>query len=119
VGAVLKTCRQDALEGRNPKGASGRCPFNSRQRRGTFARVKARKSRSIVPVRRIRPVGDLGRLTACGFGGQGNLSATWRKGKASKGRIPGALLGRNKPNQAMRGVNRQEGNQTLKAERSG
>jgi hypothetical protein len=109
----------NALEGKNPKGASSRRPFNSRRRPGTFGRAKAWKSRPVVPVCRTCPAGDLGWLTACGFSGRGNPAATFRKGNASKGRIPGALSGRNKPDQAMRGVNRQEGDQTLKAERSG
>lgn len=116
---MLKVSWLNTLKGENPKGASGRRPYNSRRRRGTFERVKAWKSGPIVPVRRIRPSGDLDRLTACGFCGRGNLSATFQKGNASKGRIPGTLSGRNKPGQAKRGVNRPEGNQTLKAERSG
>jgi hypothetical protein len=58
-------------------------------------------------------------LTACGFGLRGNAMATLREGNASKGPIPGALSGRNKPGEAARGGNRQEGNQTLKADHSG
>jgi hypothetical protein len=41
------------------------------------------------------------------------------KGEGSEGQIPGALPVRNKTGTASKGVNRQEGNQTPKAERGG
>jgi hypothetical protein len=41
------------------------------------------------------------------------------RGEGSEGRIPGALPVRNKTGTASKGVNRQEGDQTLKAERDG
>jgi hypothetical protein len=49
----------------------------------------------------------------------GNGTDTFREEKASKGEIPGALPARNKAGAASEGENRQEGNQTLKAEHSG
>lgn len=86
--AVLKVGRSNALKGKNPRGASGRRPSNHWRRQGTLARVEAWKSGPVVPVRRIYPAGDLGRLTAGGFRGQGNLAATLREGNASKGTNP-------------------------------
>jgi hypothetical protein len=44
---------------------------------------------------------------------------TFREGNASKGAIPRALSARNKAGAGSEGVSRQEGNQTLEAERSG
>jgi len=41
------------------------------------------------------------------------------RGEGSEGQIPGALPVRNKTGTVSKGVNRQEGNQTLKAERGG
>jgi hypothetical protein len=41
------------------------------------------------------------------------------RGEGSEGRIPGALPVRNKTGTVSKGVNRQEGSQTLKAERGG
>jgi hypothetical protein len=41
------------------------------------------------------------------------------RGESSEGRIPGALPVRNKTGTVSKGVSRQEGNQTLKAERGG
>jgi hypothetical protein len=41
------------------------------------------------------------------------------RGESSEGTIPGALPVRNKIGTVSKGVNRQEGNQTLKAERGG
>jgi hypothetical protein len=93
VEAAFKASWQDALEGQNPRGASGRRPFNGRRRQGTLARVKAWKSGPVVPVRWTRPAGDLGRLTAGGFRGQGNLAATLREGTASKGTNPRSAVG--------------------------
>jgi len=57
--------------------------------------------------------------TACGCIRDGNVSDTFREGKTPKGRIPGALPARNKAGTGSEGVSCQEGNQTLKAERSG
>jgi hypothetical protein len=41
------------------------------------------------------------------------------RGEGSEGRIPGALPVRNKTGTVSKGVSRQEGSQTLKAERGG
>jgi hypothetical protein len=57
--------------------------------------------------------------TACGFIRCGNVSGTFREGNAPTGEIPGALSARNKAGAVPEGANRQEGSQTLKAERSG
>jgi hypothetical protein len=57
--------------------------------------------------------------TACGFIRCGNVAGTFREGKTPKGEIPGAQPARNKAGAGSEGVNRQEGSQTLKAERSG
>jgi hypothetical protein len=57
--------------------------------------------------------------TACGLIRCGNATGTFREGKTPKGEIPGALSARNRAGAGSEGVSRQEGNQTLKAERSG
>jgi len=41
------------------------------------------------------------------------------RGESSEERIPGALPARNKAGEAVRGVSRREGNQTLRADQSG
>jgi len=56
--------------------------------------------------------------TARGCIRRGNAAETFREGKAPKGEIPGALSARNKAGAGSEGVSRQEGSQTLKAERS-
>jgi hypothetical protein len=49
----------------------------------------------------------------------GDGADTFREEKAPKGEIPGALPARNKAGAVSEGESRQEGNQTLQAERSG
>jgi hypothetical protein len=57
--------------------------------------------------------------TTCGFSQAGNGRDTLQERNAPEGEIPGALSARNKAGAGPGGANRQEGNQTLKAERSG
>jgi hypothetical protein len=118
-GGPSKAAGGRTLEGENPKGASSmrraKPPPAARDaRKGQSPEVEARRTGSSAC-----PMGDRVGLTTRGFGDRGNAFATLPAGKAPKGRIPGALSGRNKPGQASRGGNRREGNQTLWAERSG
>jgi hypothetical protein len=114
-----KAAGGSALEGENPRGASSQL----RAKHPSTARDSGKGQSLEVEVlctgSRVCPAGDRRGLTACGFSGRGNAFATLREGNAPEGSIPGTLSGRNKPDQVPRGVTRQEGNQTLKAERSG
>jgi hypothetical protein len=92
--------------------------LNTRWPQGTPERVKAQEPRLVEPApcfgmgyyrRAKRQVGASGRKRP------GYLSG----GGSSEGRISGALPVRNKTGAGSQGVSRQEGNQTLKAERSG
>jgi len=118
-GSPNKAADSRTLEGENPRGASSvsraNPPLTARDaRKGQSLEAEARRTGLAAC-----PPEDRTALTACGFDGRGNAVATLWAGKAPKGRIPRALSGRNKPGQASRGGNRCEGNQTLRAERSG
>jgi hypothetical protein len=80
-------------------------------------KVKTREPRSVVPACRYGDVINSrgnGRRVSPGGKPPGNLSG----GESSEGTIPGVPSARKKADWGLVGVNRQEGNQTLKAERS-
>jgi hypothetical protein len=106
-------------KGKTPRELSG-CP-RLNPLRMALELAKGLKPGSRCPVHRLVAVSSCGK--SCWANGK-QVRRSSKDGShlprgASKGRIPGALPGRNKPGQALRGANRQEGNQTLKAERSG
>jgi hypothetical protein len=92
--------------------------LNTRQSPGILARVKARKPRPVGPARRVsgRKNGRLNGMRVCP---DGNVGGTLPEEKAPQGGIPGAPPVRNKTGADPKGVNRREGSQTLRAERSG
>jgi len=111
--------RGKTLEGMKPKrAAGGRCAKHMLGRKGLSEGSKpgSRGSSERLATQVMkRPA----RETARGFTDGGNVGGTFREGNAPKGAIPRALSARNKAGADLEGVSRQEGNETLKAERSG
>jgi hypothetical protein len=108
-----------ALERSKPKGASG-CSGANRVAGGEGLSEGSKPRSRGLPV---RPEDSSNGVAASGTAGGsvagGNIRGTFRVGKAPKGEIPGALSARNRAGAGPGGASRQEGGQTLKAERSG
>jgi hypothetical protein len=109
---------RSTLEGKSPREHPAVGVLNTRFSPGTLERVKAQKPRLVEPAPALRcegiPTGE--RYVGSS---EPETAGYLSRGEGSEGRIPGALPVRNKTGTVSKGVNRQEGNQTLKAEHGG
>jgi hypothetical protein len=106
-------------KGTKPKGVSGRVRVNRAGRGKGLPEGSKPRSRGLSVLPEGSPEGSTAGEMACGFIQCGNVRDTFRKGNTPKGESPGAPSARNKAGAGPGGINRQEGNQTLKAARSG
>jgi hypothetical protein len=103
-----------------PKGASsGRRTKHTLDRQGLSKGSKPRNRSSPSRPLCFTVHGYIEESTVRGFNPSRKRPGYLSRGERSEGEIPRALLVRNKTGKALKGVNRQEGNQTLKAEDGG
>jgi hypothetical protein len=106
------------LEGRSPREQPAASALNLRRSRGTLGRAKAQKPRPVGPAHRLRrrEHRQVKRYVGASARKRGGYLS---RGESSEGRIPRAPPVRNRTGTGSEGASRHEGNQTLKAERSG
>jgi len=108
-----------ALKGGNPREQPAVGILNTCWPSGTLARVKTQEPRLAEPAR-LLPDGNQRRVKRyVGPSGPDNGSGTLREEKAPKGESQERCRCEIKPARVTKGVSRQEGSQTLKAERGG
>jgi hypothetical protein len=107
-----------ALEGRSPWEHPAAAVLKARRsardsRKGESPETAARRAGP--PLRRV----EKRRVKRYVGPSRWKRRGTFRRGEGSEGRIPGALPARNRAGTESKGESRQEGSQTLKADRSG
>jgi hypothetical protein len=108
-----------ALEGGNPGEHPAAGLLNTCWLPGTLVRVKTQEPRLIEPAPAPRVCGYTDERNGRWVLPAGNGLDTLREGKAPKGESQERCRCETKPARVTKGVSRQEGNQTLKAERGG
>jgi len=118
TGRPVRCLDQHTLRGQSPREHPAVAALNPWRSPGTSERVKAQEPRSVGPAQR----GGAG-ATDGGNGRwvlpRGNAADTFREEKAPKGESQERCRHARRPARALEGVSRREGNQTLRAERSG